>query len=46
MADLVLLDSEADNAFESFKLRSLLPTNDGGMMVKDFPIVKDIKDEH
>jgi len=45
-ANLVLLDTEAENAnIDSFKLRSLLSANAGGMMVKEFPIVKDVKDE-
>ena len=43
-ANLVLLDTEAETT-DSFKLRSLLSANDGGMMVKDFPMVQDVKDE-
>ena len=43
-ANLVLLDTDAEAA-DGFKLRSLLSANDGGMMVKDFPIVQDVKDE-
>ena len=44
-ANLVLLDTEAEAAIDGFKLRSLLSANDGGMMVKDFPVVHDVKDE-
>ena len=43
-ANLVLLDTEAETT-DGFKLRSLLSAKDGGMMVKDFPMVQDVKDE-
>jgi hypothetical protein len=45
LKNLVLLDTEAENAIDGFKLRSLLSADDGGMMVKAFPIIKDVKDE-
>ena len=44
-ANLVILDTEAEGAIDGFKLRSLLSANDGGMMVKEFPMVNDVKDE-